>query len=75
MSKSNTLGVGVSQGNLNLSLIRGFVVSIPPLPEQVRIVAKVNKMMALCYQLKSSVYDAQTTQLHLADAVVDEALN
>ena len=73
-SERNTLGKGVSQGNLNLSLIRAFVVSVPPLAEQHRIVAKVDELMALCEQLKARLTDAQTTQLHLADAVVENAL-
>ncbi|MCE1181848.1 MAG: restriction endonuclease subunit S, partial [Rhodocyclales bacterium] len=73
-STSRTLGKGVSQGNLNLSLIRTFVVSVPPLNEQHRIVAKVDELMALCDQLKSRLGDAQTTQRHLADALVEQAI-
>jgi len=73
-SATNTLGKGVSQGNLNLSLIRAFLVSVPPLDEQLRIVAKVDQLMALCDQLKAHLSDAQSTQLHLTDAVTDSAL-
>jgi len=73
-SASRTLGKGVSQGNLNLSLIRSFVVSIPPNNEQHRIVAKVDELMALCDTLKARIKDAQTTQLHLADAIVEQAV-
>ncbi|MGL4711826.1 MAG: restriction endonuclease subunit S, partial [Shewanella sp.] len=73
-SESNTLGKGVSQGNLNLSLIRSFVVSLPPLEQQHRIVAKVDELMTLCDQLKARLADAQTTQLHLTDAIVEQAL-
>lgn len=50
-------------------------VKLPPLAEQQRIVAKVDKLMALCEQLKNRLTDAQTTQLHLADAVVENALS
>jgi len=46
-----------------------------PLSEQHRIVAKVDELMALCEQLKARLSDAQTTQLHLADAVVENALS
>jgi type I restriction enzyme S subunit len=46
----------------------------PPLSEQHRIVAKIDELMALCEQLKARLSDAQTTQLHLADAVVESAL-
>lgn len=42
--------------------------------EQHRIVAKVDELMALCEQLKSRLSDVQTTQLHLADALVEQAI-
>ena len=51
-----------------------YPVSLPPRAEQHRIVAKVDKLMALCDQLKSRLSDAQTTQLHLADALVEQAI-
>jgi type I restriction enzyme S subunit len=73
-SESNTLGKGVSQGNLNLSLIRSFLVSIPPFNEQHRIVAKVEELMALCDSLKIQLSLAQTTQLNFTDAIVEQAL-
>ena len=50
-------------------------VCFPPVPEQHRIVAKVDELMALCDQLKSRLSDAQTTQLHLADALVERAIS
>ena len=53
----------------------GNLMPLPPLAEQHRIVAKVDELMTLCDQLKARLSDAQTTQLHLADAVVSNALN
>ncbi|AZQ84260.1 hypothetical protein EKO29_09645 [Colwellia sp. Arc7-635] len=38
------------------------------------IVAKVDELMALYEQLKARLSDAQTTQLHLADAVAENTL-
>jgi type I restriction enzyme, S subunit len=52
----------------------GISVAIPPLEEQHRIVAKVDELMALCNQLKARLSDAQTTQLHLTDAIVEQAV-
>ena len=49
-------------------------VAIPPLAEQHRIVAKVDQLMALCDQLKARLQQAQTTQQHLADAIVEQAV-
>lgn len=51
-----------------------FSVSLPPLPEQQRIVSKVDELLALSDQLKGRLNDAQATQLHLADAITERAL-
>jgi type I restriction enzyme S subunit len=65
---------GGAQPNLNVGKIANTVLALPPLAEQHRIVAKVDELMALCDQLKARLSDAQSTQLHLADAVVENAL-
>ena len=52
-----------------------LLIPAAPLSEQHRIVAKVDELMALCDQLKTRLADAQITQLHLAEAVVEQALN
>ena len=72
----NSLVSGTTnQVELNTSAVMSLEIPIPPLAEQQRIVAKVDELMALCDQLKTRLADAQTTQLHLADAVVENALN
>ena len=73
-SERNTYGKGVSQGNLNLSLIRGFIVSLPPYLEQKRIVDKTNQLVVICDQLKARLQESQQTQLSLAAAITDQAL-
>ena len=65
---------GTAQPKMNQAKMNGIVLSIPPLAEQHRIVAKVDELMALCDQLKSRLSDAQTTQLHLADALVEQVI-
>ena len=57
------------------SKISEMKIPVPPLAEQHRIAAKVDELMALCEQLKARLSDAQTTQFHLADAVVENALS
>ena len=74
-SERNTYGKGVSQGNLNLSLIRGFIVSLPPYLEQKRIVDKTNQLVVICDQLKARLQESQQTQLSLAAAITDQALH
>ena len=52
-----------------------YPLPIPPLAEQYRIVAKVDELMSLCDQLSARLQASQTTQLHLAEALVEGALN
>ncbi|MBY0266036.1 MAG: restriction endonuclease subunit S [Burkholderiales bacterium] len=60
--------------NLSVGKIRAIAVPLPPLDEQHRIVAKVDELMALCDALKARLAEAQTTQIRLADAIVERAV-
>lgn len=71
-SSRNTYGKGVSQGNLNLSLIRNFLVPLPPLAEQRRIVAKVEQLMALVDALETQLAASRATAANLLAAIVAE---
>jgi type I restriction enzyme S subunit len=51
-----------------------LLVPIPPLPEQHRIVAKVDALMVLCDQLEASLNAADAARSHLLDALLAEAL-
>jgi type I restriction enzyme S subunit len=51
-----------------------IVVGLPPKKEQHRIVAKVDELMAMCDTLKARLAEAHTIQLHLADAIVEQAV-
>jgi type I restriction enzyme S subunit len=62
------------QANVNATIMKNMIVPLPPLAEQHRIVAKVDELMALCDTLKQRINDAQTTQVQLADAIVEQAL-
>ena len=74
-SHTNTYGKGVSQGNLNLGLIRQFVVSIPPLAEQHRIVAKVNQLMIYCDELEAKLTQSLSDKEKLIDTAVYQLLS
>lgn len=50
-AKRNIFGKGASQGNLNVNNVRVFLVPLPPLAEQKRIVAKIEEMLPYCDQL------------------------
>lgn len=62
------------KNSFRLSDVDTITIPLPPFAEQHRIVAKVDELMALCDQLKSRLSAAQTTQLHLADALVEQAI-
>lgn len=63
------------QKTVNQTHINSLLFPLPPYKEQNCIVARVNELFGLCEQLKSHLQSAQQTQLHLADALTDAALN
>lgn len=65
---------GTSTQTITKEAVASLVFSLPPIEEQHRIVTKVDELMALCDQLKARLTDAQTTKLHLTDAIVEQAL-
>ena len=69
-----TKAIGGAQPFISLGSLRSLLFALPPLEEQHRIVTKVDELMALCDQLKARLSDAQTTQLHLTDAIVEQAV-
>ncbi|MEQ9917924.1 restriction endonuclease subunit S [Pectobacterium aroidearum] len=64
-----------AQANLFLGAISCLVIPLPPVKEQKSIHREVNKLQDICDTLKSRLQSAQQTQLHLADALTDAALN
>ena len=51
----NTFGKGTSQGNLNVNQVRKFMIPIPPLEEQNRIVEKIDSIFELCDNLEEEI--------------------
>ena len=45
---------GAVQSFVSLNVIRNYLIPIPPLAEQSRIVTKVDELMALCDQLEAA---------------------
>jgi type I restriction enzyme, S subunit len=62
------------KNSFRLSDVTDFLVPLPPLAEQHRIVAKVNELMALCDQLEASLTTAQTEASRLLESVLHHAL-
>lgn len=65
---------GMTARGIKAAKLKPIPIPIPPAQEQARIVAIVDELMALCDQLKAHVGDAQVTQQHLADVIVERAL-
>jgi type I restriction enzyme S subunit len=65
---------GSAQPNLSANSVGYYHFPLPPLEEQHRIVAKIDELMALCDSLKARLNQAQTNQLLLTDAIVEQAL-
>ena len=59
-----------NQIELNTTTVINQVVPLPPLPEQHRIVEKIDQLMALCDTLEQQIDDANRKQTELLDAVV-----
>lgn len=62
------------QDNISVTKSRSILLPTPPLAEQLRIVAKIDELMAICDQLKAKLKQSQETQIQLTDALVDRAL-
>ena len=58
-----------------LKPLRNFLVPLPPLAEQHRIVAKVDELMSLCDHLEARLTTAQNDRRSLLEAIIHEALN
>jgi type I restriction enzyme, S subunit len=64
-SSSTTIAI------LNKGKWEAIPVALPPLAEQARIVARVEDLMRLCADLRQRLSASQTTQAHLAEALVE----
>jgi type I restriction enzyme S subunit len=62
---------GSASPHLNIRDIRRFAVSLPPLAEQKRIVAKVESLLALCDGLATEVVAAEEVRGRLLAAVLN----
>ncbi|HEI4576584.1 TPA: restriction endonuclease subunit S [Escherichia coli] len=61
--------------NLSVGKIRGITIPLPPLNQQNLILSRIREYILACENLKTSTQSAQQTQLHLADALTDAAIN
>lgn len=62
--------VGISREGLSMNRLRDFMLPLPPLEEQKRIVAKVDQLMALCDELEMRIKMAQEDGEKITSAIV-----
>ena len=65
---------GGAAPRVNMSMVRSYPIPLPPLAEQHRIVAKVDKLMAFCDRLEASLATGDDTRCRLLGALLIEAL-
>jgi type I restriction enzyme S subunit len=68
-----TMQVGVQKMALNR--LANTLIALPPTNESLRIRDRVKEMNKLCSKWVCGIIESQQTQLHLADALTDAALN
>jgi type I restriction enzyme S subunit len=66
-------GAGAAQPNISREKIVATPFPLPPLPEQHRIVAKIDQLMALCDALDQKIDAATSKQTELLDALMAPA--
>jgi type I restriction enzyme, S subunit len=65
---------GIAQKTVPLRGLRRLVISLPPLAEQRRIVAKVDELIAVCNELEQSLAAEQTERSRVLEALLHDAL-
>ncbi|HHT5258933.1 restriction endonuclease subunit S [Klebsiella michiganensis] len=65
----------ISQASINQQQITELLIPLPPSIEQKNIVDKVNLLLSLLDQVKYCMDKIKNTQVHLADALTDAAIN
>jgi type I restriction enzyme S subunit len=66
-------GHGIAMLHMTKERMEKLPLRLPPLEEQLRIVAKVKELNALCETLRLRIAEAAATQRDLADAIVEKA--
>lgn len=63
------------KNSFRLSDVETMVIPLPPYKEQILIAEKIRGLMNICDVIRASIQSTQQTQLHLADALTDAAIN
>jgi type I restriction enzyme S subunit len=64
--------VGVSREGLSIAKLGQFLIPLPPLAEQSRIVTRVTQLRRLCFELRQRLAEREAVQARLAEALVQQ---
>jgi type I restriction enzyme, S subunit len=75
-AKANLLefAPATAQKNINLEILTSLMIPLPPIPEQHRIVAKVDELMELCDRIERQLADGAELRGLLFRAIVTETI-
>ena len=65
---------GGAAPRVNMSIVRGYPIPLPPLAEQHRIVAEIDALMALCDRMGAGLAAADATRSRLLESLLHAAL-
>jgi type I restriction enzyme, S subunit len=71
---SEASGTSDSMKNVSRPVIYALPISLPPLAEQHRIVAKVDELMALCDRLETQLSTTQANSRRLLESLLHKAI-
>lgn len=74
-SQATKSATGAAQPTVALKPLRNFLVPLPPLAEQHRIVAKVDELMAICDRLEGALTSADDRRRAALEAVLSRAID
>lgn len=75
LDKLLALHKGIGAKHVNVKDVKNYAIAVPPKEEQDRIMHKIEFFNNLCDAIKVLITNSQQTQLHLADALTDTAIN
>ncbi len=64
--------VGTTMTNLNHGILNKMLVMLPPVAEQHRIVAKIDRLMTLCDELEKQIDAAESKQTNLLNSMMEK---
>jgi type I restriction enzyme, S subunit len=68
----NASGTSSSMKNISREVINNLPILLPPITEQHRIVAEIDRLMALCNQLEESIEAAKSKHTDLLNALMSQ---